>query len=263
MGLFTGCRTETGDDARCAANVCLLVVVLITVGVLAVWAAELAETGTAPQLDPGEFGALLRWGALGEMAAAFVGIVLVHRFDRCGTGVRGCYRTSAGLNDPALQTGPRARHDRMKLREAFLERDKGAVRAFVTKQSFSSALALALLGALLGPLSPVGREVDGMHAVLNALAVLAGLLCVVTTLVSIQCYSTFLRYKWVFPQDVDLLMKGRGLDGWSFYLLVAGLLLAIAAEYPLVNLIVTPVFTGLLVHRYYFLATSDQLVDGA
>lgn len=131
----------------------------------------------------------------------------------------------------------------------FHETDKGAIRAFMTKQSIFAALTLFLLKAVSAKL-PAALP----HTLTEWLYVLAAggfLLALLIVLVAIQTYSTYVRFQWDDTPGNALLKKGRQLDEWSFYLMSFSLLVALSAYQPWVALIVIPVF-GTLMYRYYF-----------
>lgn len=135
----------------------------------------------------------------------------------------------------------------------FHETDKGAIRAFMTKQSIFAALTLFLLKAVSAKLPPALPQ-----TLTELLYVLAGggfLLTLLIVLVAIQTYSTYVRFQWDEKPGNALLKKGRQLDEWSFYLMSFSLLVALSAYQPWVALIVIPVF-GTLMYKYYFFSMN-------
>lgn len=235
------------DGARRVAQAVLVLVSMLALAAVLLALADIA-CGTAEAVPPGRVapGALVSILAWCQIALAFAGIKLVHALDTRGDGLRGRYRQHAGLNDQRQV----AESGGQRLRTDFLDLDKGVVSAFITKQSIFAALALGLLAALgqLHDTAVGSAPVDGVYY----LALGCLLISLVTVLVSIECYSSVLRYHWPTEDRVDLLLKARGLDAWSFYLLVLGLLLGVSVGYPVIAALLTAAFTGLLVRRFYF-----------
>lgn len=229
-----------------AAHNVLALVTGMSLAALLLWLLpQVCELWWLAPLAP-HIGNALRVTVLVEIGVAFGGIWLVHRLDETGIGLIGRYRNFAGLKAPDPDTAPQ----RLWLRAAFLESDKGAVGAFITKQSIFAALAVALIGALYG-----AGEPDRLHGVAVPCyygSLLVTLTSLVTVLVSIECYSSVLRYHWPVLHRTDLLIKARTLDGWSFYLLVLGLLLGVTVRYPAIAAPVIFAFTWLLVRWFYF-----------
>ena len=141
-------------------------------------------------------------------------------------------------------------------RACFHETDKSAIRAFLTKQSIFAALCLFLLKAVSSklPTALPHSYQECINAFPQCLYVFAAggfLIALLTVLVAVQTYSTYVRIQWDEQSANELLKKGREFDELSFYALSFSLLLALCAYQPWAALIAIPAF-GILMYKYYF-----------
>jgi len=138
---------------------------------------------------------------------------------------------------------------RKLLNAAFHETDKSAIRAFMTKQSIFAALTLFLLKAISTKL-PTAFP-DTFREWLYVASAAGFLVTLLTVLVAIQTYSTYVRIQWDEQSGNELLRKGRELDEGSFYALTISLLVALCAYQPWAALVAIPAL-GMLLYKYYF-----------
>jgi hypothetical protein len=250
-------------DVRSLARLALVLSGLAALGAIALKALQQPALGflrlEAALPDIGTTNA--RWIALILLVALVGTQVLVHKADRrngkrasaasTGLGIIGRFewRRTQGrnlLNQNASDTALKK-----QVAAAFHETDKSSVRAFMTKQSIFAALTLFLLKAVSSKL-PAGFPGTGTEALYMASA--AGFLAtLLTVLVAIQIYSSYVRIAWDEEGGNELLKKGREMDEWSFYSLTLSILLALCAYQPWAALVAIPGF-GILMHRYYFFA---------
>lgn len=247
-------------DLRCqvaatVAAAALVALVVITVKALQVFGLVPAQF---QWLLPSIEGTHAGWFASSILLLLAIAQFLVHRRDRrrarpatppCRPGIISRYRLLRLRGKAQLKADSGNAALQAQVAAAFHETDKSAIRAFMTKQSIFAALLLFLLKAVSGKL-PAG--VPGSLAeclyVVSAGGFLAALL---TVLVAIQTYSTYVRIQWDAAAGNELLKKGREMDQLSFYLLSISLLAALCAYHPWAALVAVPAF-GALMLRYYF-----------
>ena len=171
----------------------------------------------------------------------FVTQLVVHKLDKKDeVGIVGRYQRL--LNSDPTET------------EHFHIEDRGAIRAFVTKQSIFAALSMFLIGQISSGLQTDflvfnAKNFSFWLKIFSAGGFLAVLLIV---LVSIQIYSSYLRIDWCASERKILLRKGRKLDELSFYTLTISILIGLCAYQPLASLIAIPLFGWLLFYYYFF-----------
>lgn len=240
---------------RCQAATAVAAAALVALVVIAVKALQVFG------LVPAQFQSVLR-SVDGDLARAVAsGILLllvfvqflVHRLDRRGkNGTLGIISRFDWVNlhgEDQLKTDSENTALQAQVAAAFHETDKSAIRAFMTKQSIFGALLLFLLKAVAGKL-PAGVP-DGLAEWLYVLAAGGFLAALLTVLVAIQIYSTYVRIQWDATAGNELLKKGREMDELSFYALSISLLAALCAYHPWAALVAVPTF-GALMLRYYF-----------
>jgi hypothetical protein len=193
--------------------------------------------------------ALAHWLASGLILIVIWSLAATHQREKqakAGDGIIGRFYRASGLAhlpDDAPAEGKKS------TAAGFYECDKGAVRGFVTKQSFFLAVAALLLRFVQEKIQvPMFTIEWWLYA-----ASFAGLVATVfTALVSLHCYTTFLRFVWKYPERFELLQKGRDLDERSFYLLVFSFLSALTAYQPVIALPATGLLAYVLPYYYFF-----------
>lgn len=249
-------------DVRFLAKMALIGTGLVALATIALKAAQLLLLNCTlyPAALPVIETTHARWIAFGVLVILVLVQVGVHKLDRrhgkrvnaklpTGLGIIGRFewRRAQGriLHESHAENAPLKK----QVSAAFHETDKSSVRAFMTKQSIFAALTLFLLKAVSNKL-PSAFPNSGTEVlyIVSAAGFLGTLL---TVLVAVQIYSTYVRIQWDEQGGNELLKKGREMDEWSFYALTSSILVALCAYQPWAALIAIPGF-GILMHRYYF-----------